>query len=186
MKTVNLLPKSQKKELELEFISHQIVVFWVLVVITLVLFIGIAWVFKFYVAQVIATNDRLISESRKQLASAEYKDLHDQIIALNGSVAEIKNVNTHHYNWSKALLKISDLVQPTIQLNQLNFDATTGKVDITGQAKTRQDVIDLWASIKKSEYFTKINFPLTNLEKPEDANFTYSFYTNKDKFTNPK
>jgi hypothetical protein len=78
MKTVNLLPKSQKKELELEFISHQIVVFWVLVVITLVLFIGIAWVFKFYVAQVIATNDRLISESRKQLASAEYKDLHDQ------------------------------------------------------------------------------------------------------------
>jgi Tfp pilus assembly protein PilN len=186
MKTINLLPKSQKKELELEFISHQIVVFWILVVITLILFVAIAWVFKFYVAQVIATNDGLIVESQKQLASQEYKDLHDQILAVNGAVAEIKNLNSHHYNWSQALLKISDVIQPAVQLNQLNIDAATGKVDITGQAKTRQDVIDLWASIKNSEYFSKVNFPLTNLEKPENATFVYSFYVNKEKFVNTK
>ncbi|HEX5430098.1 MAG TPA: PilN domain-containing protein [Patescibacteria group bacterium] len=182
MKVINLLPKSQKKELELEFISHQILVFWIMVIITLVMFVAVAWVFKFYIAQVIASNDQLVAESQAKVGSAEYKSLHDQIIGLNGSAADIKNLARHHYDWSGALYQLSGLVPAEVQLNDLQFDAATGKVDIDGQARTRQDVLDLWANITNSQYFSKINFPLSNLEKPVNSNFSFSFYANKDKF----
>lgn len=186
MKVINLLPKSEKKELELETISHQILVFWIMVLVTLLLFVGVAWVFKFYIAQLIAANDRLIAESQQQLQSQEYVQLHDQIISLNGEVSDMKNLNNHHYNWSQAMLQLSSLVQPSVQFNQLTFNAATGEIDVSGQTKVRQDVIDFWANVVKSPYFSKINFPLTNLEKPVNSDFEFKFYANKDKFSNPK
>jgi Tfp pilus assembly protein PilN len=186
MKTINLLPASQKKELELEFISHKILVFWIMVIASLILFVAVAWVFKFYQSQVIADNDKAIISTQQELAAPEYQDLHDQILSLNSAVSEIKNLNFHHYNWSQAMLRLSDLVTPNVEINELNFDATTGRIDIAGIGKTRDDVINFWANVVKSQDFAKINFPLTNLEKPTDATFNYTFYVNKDKFANPK
>src|SRR4051812_22616197 len=99
MKIINILPKTAKKELELELVSHQILVFWCLVIASLVIFIAGGWIFKFYLAQVISGNEKLITQSQKQLESQEYKDLNNQILALNSAVIEIKNLNNRHYNW---------------------------------------------------------------------------------------
>ena len=184
MKTINLLPKSQKKELELEFLSHQILVFWILIIVSLVLFVAVAYVFRIYLAQVIATNDKLIVQNQQQLESPEYKSIHDQVLTLNSTVADLKNLENHHYTWSDAMLELSNLISPKVQLDQMTFDAASGKIDLTGQAKTRQDVIDFWANVFKSPYFTKINFPLPNLDRPQNGDFNFTFYANKAKFLN--
>jgi hypothetical protein len=128
-----------------------------MIIASLIIFVGIGWVFKFYLGQVIVANEKLISQSQKQLASQEYQDLNKQIISLNGAVLEIKNLNNKHFNWSNAMLQLSSLIQPAVQLNQLDFDATTGKVEILGQAKTRQDVIDLWS--RKTPLFITVSMP---------------------------
>lgn len=182
MKILNLLPQARKKELELEFLSHKVLMFWTMVILSLIIFVILAAVFRFYMQSLITSNEEIISVNKQRLEAPEYKQLHDEILALNDTVADIKNINNHHYAWSNALYQLSSLVSARVQLNQLSFSAAKAQMDISGQARERQDVLVLYEDIKASEFFDEINFPLNNLEQPTSSNFTFTFNVDKTKF----
>jgi Tfp pilus assembly protein PilN len=182
MKTINLLPKSEQKELKLELISQKLLVFWIVVIVSLLGFFALTVGARFYLTSIIKETDKQIVENQKVLESSDYRDLQKEISTLNSNIKEIKNIESQHVYWSKALVELSNLIPPTMQLNQVTIDSASGKVTITGQAVDRESVIGLWASVIKSEYFKNIDFPLSNLEKAKNANFNYTFYVNKDKF----
>lgn len=181
-KTINLMPEGQKKELELEFISQKVLAFWVLIISSLAVFIVLAFLTKFYLSSQIKANQGEIAVNNQQLSSADYKALHDQILSLNNQVAEIKNLGNYHYDWSQVGYQLSNIVTPDMQFNEVDINAATGEIDVAGQSKSRDAVLNFWANVIKSQYFTKINFPLTNLEKPDNVDFKFTFYVNKQKF----
>jgi len=185
MKTTNLLPKEDQKEITLEFVFDQMLFFWICVVGSLVIFWILGFAGKIYLNQKINTTVDEIAKQQNVLNSSDYKDLQRQVLELNGTIKEINNLQSQHYYWSKAISELSSLVPADVQLNQIIISRETGRIDITGQAKTRDSVIELWSNIIKSDYFRGINFPLANLEKSKLGNFTYTFYVKKEKIKTP-
>ena len=185
MKTINLLPKEEQKEILLEFLFSHFSFFWIVAIGSLLVFLGLVFGMKIYLNSKIQSTQAQITASQATLNSTDYKGLQDQVLQLNGSIREINNLITQRYYWSKALVALSDLVPSDVQLNQVLLDRVTGRIDISGQAATRESVITLWSAVIKSEYFKNINFPLANLEQAKVANFNFTFYVNKDKINQP-
>lgn len=182
MKQINLLPPSERRELQLQFLANRLLIFWVWVIGGLLTFLFLALLTRFYLDRDISVTEGRIAENKALLDSSDYKDLQDQILQLNRNIKEIKNLQSQHYYWSDALVELSNLVPPDMQLGQINFDKSSGAIVIVGQAKTRDSVIAFWSNVIKSEHFRNINFPLANLEKPELPDFSYTFYVNAEEF----
>jgi len=182
MKQVNLLPKIEQRELKLQFYAERMLAFWIWVACSIAVFFVLSLLTVFYLNRMMNETQTQITQNKALLDSSDFKDLQNQIILLNRNIKEINNLQTHHYFWSNALIELSSLVPPEMQLNQIGFSQATGKIQIIGQAKTREKVIEFWANVIKSEYFKNINFPLTNLEKATNPDFTYTFSVNPDKF----
>lgn len=182
MKQINLLPTIEQRELKLMFFARRLSNFWFWLIGSLIIFFLLALATRFYMDGMINDTESKIAQDKSVLDSSEYKELQDEILLLNKNIKEIKNLQSQHYYWSSALVHLANAIPPDMQLNQVIFDRVTLKMEITGQAKTRESVIALWANILKSEYFKNINFPLTNLEKAEDADFAYTFYVRPEQF----
>jgi Tfp pilus assembly protein PilN len=185
MKIINLLPKDSQKEVTLEFVSDRLLVFWVWVIISLLIFLALAFGARIYLQRKNSQIDSQISQNQGVLNSADFKGLQDEVVTLNNGIKQINNLKSHHDYWSKALIAFANLTPQTVQLNQLTLDRETGRIDIAGQARTREDVIELWSRIIKSDYFHGINFPLSNLERANIANFSFTFFVNHDKVSTP-
>ncbi|MEJ0021481.1 MAG: PilN domain-containing protein [Candidatus Doudnabacteria bacterium] len=185
MKIINLLPQDAQKEVTFEFLFGRLFMFWTWLTLSLLVFLGLAVGTRIYLMRSNSQTDDQIAQNMAILNSADYKGLQDKVLALNNSVKEINNLKSHHYYWSNALIALANLTPTTVQLNQIILDRETGRVDIAGQAKTREDVIALWTSIIKSGFFHGINFPLSNLERATTANFTFTFFVNNDKINSP-
>lgn len=185
MKIINLLPKDAQKRVMLEFVSKRLLMFWVWVIASLVIFLALAVAARIYIQRNNSAADLQITETQNVLNSGDFKGLQEEILALNNGIKEINNLKSQHHYWSKALVALADLTPTTIQLNQATLERETGRVDIAGQAKTREDVIELWSRVIKSDFFYGINFPLSNLERATIANFTFTFFVNPDKINTP-
>jgi Tfp pilus assembly protein PilN len=185
MKIINLLPNSEQKEIQREFLFRRVVVFWVLVWVSMGLLLTLTIATKIYLNKKISDTKKEITNGQNTLNSSDYRDLQKQVLQLNGSIKEVNNLITQHYYWSKSLVALADLIPSDVQLNQVVLDRETGRIDISGQAQNRDSIIKFWSDVIKSDYFHDINFPLANLEKPKIANFTFTFYVNKDKVAQP-
>jgi|GEM_PF-2021745 Tfp pilus assembly protein PilN len=182
MKSINLLPAVEQKELRLQFLVQKLSRFWFWIIGSLVVFFALTLATRFYLERMITDTQSQIEQNKTLLNSADYKDLQNQIQLLNKNIKEIKNLQSQHYYWSNALVQLANLVPADMQLNQVHFDRSTGQIDVNGQAVTRESVLTFWSNVIKSDYFKNINFPLANLERAKYPDFTYKFYVNPDKF----
>ena len=182
MRQINLLPAVEQRELKLMFLAARLSAFWIWIIASLLVFFALGLGSRFYLERMSTDTQNQIEQNKTLLDSSNFKDLQNQILQLNRNIKEIKNLQSQHYYWSSALVQLSNIIPADMQLNQINFDRANGEVDITGQAATRDSVILFWSNVIKSEYFKNINFPLTNLEKAKNPDFTFTFYVNSDKF----
>jgi Tfp pilus assembly protein PilN len=181
MKIINLLPKEEQAQLKLDLVHHQLRVFWTVIFLSLVVFAGIGFGVQQYLKIEMKKTQDEIRINQVKLESSDIKALQDQVLALNQNIREIKNIRKQQYRWSDVMMEIARILPPQAQINSLQMDRATGKVVIMGKAETRQVVLDTWAQLKKTEMFKDVNFPLPNLEKPTDSNFTYTFYVDLSK-----
>ena len=182
MKHVNLLPKTEQTELRFAFFSEKLLRFWIWAAVSLAIFFTLSFLSEFYLNGIMSSTQLSIVDNKVLLDSSDFRALQNEILVLNRDISEIANLQSRHYYWSKAFVEFANLVPADMQMDQVIFDSATGKIIISGQAKTRQSMLALWANVIKSEYFENINFPLTNLEKPENPDFTYTFFVKRDKF----
>ena len=180
MKTINLLPKSVTRELQIELIASQVLSFWIKLLITLAVFFALVLASVLYLRSEITKTDHAIAEQKEILSSSNTKELQARVSALNKKIRTIKDVRNSTYYWSEALLELAAITPNELVIESLVIDRETGKIDITGTADNRDGVLTFWANVKKSRYFKNINFPLANLEKSEDTPYTYTFYINPE------
>lgn len=178
MKTINLLPKREQKEIRLGFLFNYLKNFWLVVIISLLIVFLLALALKIYLAATIKQTQQAIAQAQNLLASSDNQKVQNEVLALNDDINTIKNLRLQHYYWSNALEELANLMPADFEINILTFDRATGKVDLTGTAKNRPSIIDFWGAMHKTDYFRQINFPLTNLEKANDVPFTFTFYLN--------
>jgi hypothetical protein len=182
MRIINLLPPEAKNEYKYELVSHKVLAFWTWIALSLLVFYGLSFGTAYYLKSIISDTDQQIVVNKQLLSSSNNRDLQEQILILNKNIQEVNILRSQHYLWSNALLKLSNLVPAGMEFNQLILNSRTGKIDVTGQAETRDDVLLFWSNVLHSSDFKDINFPLANLEKARIVNFSFSFNVDKTKF----
>lgn len=185
MKQINLLPKSEQKDLKLQFFSEQLVRFWIWVLISLALFLGLTYLAKEYLNSQIADTDGLIALERQILRSDDNEQLKLEVEGLNNQMLSIRSLSNQHYYWSEALIELARLLSPDVHLDLVVMDRASGKVQIQGTAGNRENVLKFWADVHKSEYFKNIDFPLANLNRATQDPFTFNFFINAEKLRTP-
>ncbi len=176
MKRINLLPKSQQREVSLLLFSKKLESFWVWVFMSLLLFFVLSYITKSLLVIQGEQIDAQIGLDKEVLKSADNEVLREQVSELNSEIKSIQNLNAQHYHWSVALKELGNLLPSDVQVSLLSFDRTTGKVEIQGKAGKRDSVLKFWSDIHKSVYFQDINFPLGNLDSASDTDFSFIFY----------
>ncbi len=181
MKQINLLPKSEQRELRLTFFNEQLIRFWIWILVCLLLFVSLTYIAKAYLSGQVAGIEGEIALSEQVLKSSDNEQLKSQLEVLNQELNSIKHIRNQHRYWSIALEELAKMLSPDISLDSVIIDRTGNKVDIVGVAGNRESVLKFWSDVHKSEYFTNINFPLANLEKPILDPFSFSFTVNEEK-----
>lgn len=185
MKLINLLPREEQKELRMEIISSQVTSFWVFAVLSLGALFALSFAAEVLIKQGIDNENEAIAAQKRSLEAADIREVERDVTVLNNNIRTIKNLQTQHYYWSKALVEIGNLTPIDMSFDLLSLDRTTGKVEVSGSATNRTSVIEFWANVKKSALFRNIDFPLANLEKANNGTFQYSFFVNEAEIKKP-
>lgn len=180
MKSINLLPKSEHREIRLQLVGMQLTTFWLYIFLALIAFFLLSLAAIFFINSEIGKTGRQITEKKASLASSNTQQLESRVVALNNQIRAVNALHDESLQWSKALVELARIMPARATLSALNIDRKTGKIDVAGTALDRNAVIEFWANVKKSEYFRNINFPFANLERETNSNFTYSFYINTE------
>jgi Tfp pilus assembly protein PilN len=180
-KYINLLPPEEQQKIKLAKLTNEIFNFALWVGLSLVIFILLAFASVVYLKNLSGSFDSDILHNKLVLQSSDNDRIRQEVSALNTAVKDFQNLKAQHYHWSEALVALAQIIPREVQLNGLSLDRKTGKVEILGEARNRETVIALWVALKRSDFFKDVNFPLTNLEKPQATPFSYSFYINSEK-----
>lgn len=180
MKIINLLPQFAQREIKLHILGRQLHTFGIVIVgsLIIVFFLGLAS--AFWIQKSISSANVEIFTLNNSLTSSDNRILEEEVKSLNQEIKTINNLRNQHYYYSKALLEFANLVPANMQISLLTLDRLSGKVEVFGTAKSRDSVLDFWSNVKKSNFFTNIDFPLANLEQATNSQFSFTFYIKRD------
>jgi Tfp pilus assembly protein PilN len=139
---------------------------------------------RFYIEGSISEVKVEVADAQKQLGSSNNQVLQKEVASLNTQIHNAKNLKDQHYYWSQALAELGNITPDGMHLNTLDADRETGAISVVGVADRREDVIAFWSNVKKSSYFSNIDFPLNNLEKATDTPFSFDFSVNASSIQN--
>lgn len=185
MKLINLLPKSEQRELQLQAFADQLTMFWIWVIVSVVFFVALTYTAKIYLNGQMTETESQIAVEKLVLKSSDNELLKQQVEAINAQIGSIRSLQTQHYYWSSALNELARLLPADIVVDTLTADRVTGKVTLAGMAGRRESVLQFWADMHKTEYFKNIDFPLANLNFPTNDPFTFSFFIVPEILRNP-
>lgn len=108
------------------------------------------------------------AENIQQINSIEksFKDI-------NSALVKIDKISDQQISWIDIFEKLTLSIPPNVQIFSLQIDPDGGLM-ISGNAKTRNDVLEFGKNLKSSPDFSSIQTPLDNLIKSEDIDFKFS------------
>src|SRR5688572_25875617 len=114
MNLINLLPKKEQRDLTLHFFGEQMVRFWVWILITIALFLGLTFLAKEQLNREIADTEGQIALRKQVLKTADNELLKQQVEGINNQMNAILNIQSQRYYWSEALIELSKLLPADI------------------------------------------------------------------------
>ena len=165
-----------KKELFIKtlYVVTLFVIFWI--------FILSATIFtakQFLAIQTNSIKDRIaMTQSLKDTTEAE--KLENEINHINQLALKLDEVSSKYPNDFPELLEIiAPMVPSGSNIKKFVFSAwPEAKITIEGHSALRTHIITLQERLENSDFFSKVEAPLSNLLKAEDINFQFTVYLN--------
>lgn len=179
--STNLLPESELKEFEFEK-RYKIVINSIILAFVIVGAIAIFLLVIQYITSsrlnsikkdVIATEQKDTSESTKKL--------EEDLTNLNEIIDIISKEQRSQIAWTPLLDKLVKTIPDGIKLNTLNCDYDTAKVSMTGNAPSRDALINFKTKLEESDFAKNVDVPLSSLVEKENPKFELSFTVEKEK-----
>lgn len=157
-----------------------------------------------------SVNSQLVS-LKAQKDTKEIKDMESSLAAYKSKIDNIYSIQNNHSEWTSLFEGLSALIPDNVKLQSITIAddvpdsknsqdsqnvsddtlsktpqktqsvATRLKVQITGNAKTRDDLLRLENNLKRSDFFSNLEYDDSNYIKSKDINFSYAFYVSKEK-----
>ena len=178
---VNLLPEGEQKEIRLEKLTSHLLNFFVWIFLSLVALTLVFLATRFFLRSELKMVSEQIVQQRQVVSKEENQKLKMKLDDFNTDLANYVNLEKNHAVWSDVLVSFAQLVPPDVSIDSLVADRKSRNIKIAGFAKSRESVLKLRDYLLSSDYFEQVNFPLSNLAKPTNLSFHYSFYVKADK-----
>ncbi|MBU1180121.1 PilN domain-containing protein [Patescibacteria group bacterium] len=166
MISLNLLSPDKKIQVskQMIFISLQTVISWMLVIVCVAGMILL-------VTKLIMQNSFNQAVGQGALVTKEYGALNQEVYLANKKVSFLGSVQKSFVVWSSKLTILTKLVPKNIELFSININHATGDIQITGYAKTRDDLLLYESQLKQSELLENVNLPIGNLLEAKEIDF---------------
>ncbi|MDD5032919.1 MAG: hypothetical protein PHC85_02275 [Candidatus Pacebacteria bacterium] len=173
---INLLPVSCKKKAEREILRRFIVVF------------GLGLAFLFFVEAAAAfvlyfTSDVYLKNFQQQMASTENLAKMKNLVVLEENVGELneflKSFSSEAPDAEKISKEISIIAKflpSSLKIKSFSFEpakdgASISKVNLTGFAGSRDDLLDFTGDLRRSGEFESIQSPVSNILTEKEFDF---------------
>ena len=179
-KYANLLPKDAQKEIKIERITSRLLNLFLWVLISLGILIVLIVAARIYLASEKNRVSEQIVLQKLVVSQEENKEIKDELTEFNTHLSNLVKFENSHAYWSEVLIVFARLLPADMAIDTLSAEREDGQINVSGFASTRDSVLALRRNLLDSEFFEDVNFPLSNLIKPEDVNFRYSFFVNSE------
>lgn len=173
---VNLLPKEDQSETRIDKISNFVAIFFFWVVLSLLILSLLFLVAYVYLKSEYNQISTQIDLQRQVVSKNENVRIKKELNDLNIRLFNLVNLDKYHGNWSEVILKFSGLLPADVAIDSFSADRSTSRIQIIGVAKSRDSVLKLRENLLASDYFENVNFPLSNLIRPTEVSFRYTFF----------
>lgn len=175
-KYTNLLPPREQKQVKLLRVQGQLLNFSFWLILSLLILIVSFFAAQVFLSSELELTNNQVSAKAGALANVEVTALRREVKLFNQDLANFQTLNLKRQNLSQVLIEFARALPPEVTLDSFGVNLGDYKVEVTGRALTRAAVLKLRKNLLASSYFTNVNFPLSNLEKPTNVAWKYRFY----------
>ncbi len=166
MININLIPEKLKKEIEFKklfnFINHAIIILLIIISV---------YLSSFLIGKYIL-NEHYQETMQKYNLTNQGTEVHtSNIEEINKKIDFIYNLQTNKVVWSKLIYDISLTNNANISIDSVSLNKDKKILNIRGQAKSREGLLEFKSALEKITYLSDIVFPLQSLFKKEDISF---------------
>ena len=168
---LNLLPLQDKKNLK----KHYLILLSKDVILSFLLLISILSIILSVSHFMLSKNFIELSQSSLSIMSG-HEIITQKIRQINRDLKKISEIEQGNTNWLKIILSLSQLIPPgEIQLNNLEIQGQKNQIFIQGSALSRTAFLTFKDNLEKTNLFSEIQSPLTNLLSAKNLDFELSF-----------
>ncbi|OGE81344.1 MAG: hypothetical protein A2826_02195 [Candidatus Doudnabacteria bacterium RIFCSPHIGHO2_01_FULL_43_23] len=179
-KYINLLPKEAQNEIRYERLSSRLLNMSLWIVISLVVMIVLMMATRIYLKSESSRVSDLIIFQKELVSQEENQALKKELTEFNTHLSNLIQFEESHAYWSEVLIELARITPSGIAIDALTATRDDKKMTIIGFAQTRDSVLQFRKNLLDSDFFEDVNFPLSNLIKPTDVAFRYTFFVDQD------
>ncbi len=171
MHELNLLSPLQKTELKSIKLQFLIKNLWFQVVSVLVI-ISTVLLFNFLLLKNnLNYLESEVNDEKLFFESKNISSLEELIKQLNSQLNTAAKVQEDYIKWSDKIVAITGLVPDGVSLSDLQLVTSDKEINITGVAKTRDNLLQLQSNLNNHEFFTNVTTPISSLIQKENITF---------------
>ncbi len=175
MKSINLTPPSQKKQLALEKTGKLVLVLSLVVLVALFCFVLVMLALKFYMLQEIVYQKAALDMTEKHYQNADFLPYKDIISSSNANVQTTNSFYKSQIHVVKALTALFNVAHPAdVRFSSVTVEKKEAGVisaTISGFAKTREGLQDFKKNLEAEALVEHIYFPPESWVKPNNIDF---------------
>lgn len=166
MITLNLISEELKKQIKFKHIFLLLKrIYYIFLVLIIVLSIMILS------ARIILQNRFNDVVEQTSLISRSDKSNGSKISEINSKLDTVAEIQDKFVYWSKLFSNIFNSISDDISLSYFSVNQLDKTIKFQGLAKTRESLLSLNNDLEKSNLFTDINFPMSNILEEKNINF---------------
>lgn len=172
---LNLIPYKEKKELGLDKVFVAILVYGTMTIVVVLFFSFLMYTMGQYLESRVDSLSRIIAVDEGSAVSKAIKDLEKNITFSNKTLDKIDGLLKKRIVYSDILDSLSKNKTQSARFSEINLSADQKEGSIIGYVKTRDEALQMKNNLEKNPYIIKVESPLSNLVKPQDITFQFSF-----------
>lgn len=106
--------------------------------------------------------------------SNKYGETNQEIRQINITLDEADKIQKGFHLWTPLLTELSNIIPNQVVLNNISFNQEKETLTLTGNALTRDDLLELKNNLEEITWIESVNIPPEQLIEKEDIQFSIS------------
>lgn len=171
---INLLPAQQKKAFETQETMKKVAYSLIFLFSAILISGGLLFLAQRIYDQNLQAKKAISASFEKYLNLTKNKETLGKIEKINSVLSQIENMEKNKSSIYEILIVVANNTPADISFSNIRVLIREKKIELSGQAKKREALLEFQKNLEKSQYFENITSPISNITSPENINFSIS------------